>query len=132
MTQDLIAARRQDLENKIEELIALLDLIDGDPDLEDNGDAEPSIGSTPIVIGNEIAHDLEWAQADEHGIADRDALDLFQREGGFSSLNDIGWHFDGDGHRIGRKLLSDHVKDRRKLTKALERTRVSIGHGSTR
>ncbi|WP_167669533.1 recombinase family protein [Rhizobium lusitanum] len=72
-----------------------------------------------MIIGNKIELDLEWAPADEHGIADHDALHLFQQEGGFS-----GSRFDGDGHHIARKLLRSHVKDQRKLAKALVRTRV--------
>lgn len=121
----ILQHRRAELESRIEEMIELLDVIDGDPDIEDNGDDEPSIGSTPMLIGNKIEHDLEWAQADEHGIADDDALHLFQQEGGFS-----GSRFDGDGHHIARELLSDHVKDQRKLAKALVRTRVSPSCGS--
>ncbi|MHB1104424.1 MAG: hypothetical protein ACYC0C_16935 [Devosia sp.] len=35
---------RQRLETEIERLIGLLDFIDGDPDLEANGDLEPSLG----------------------------------------------------------------------------------------
>ncbi len=32
---------RSRIENTIENLLALLDVIDGDPDMEDSGDAEP-------------------------------------------------------------------------------------------
>jgi hypothetical protein len=32
------------IEQRIEELIELLDFVDPDPDLEDNGDSEPSLG----------------------------------------------------------------------------------------
>lgn len=51
---------RVKLEAKIEELIALLDVIDGDCDLEDNGDAEPSISSPVIMINGKPECDLEW------------------------------------------------------------------------
>lgn len=53
--------RRAELEARIEELIALLDTIDGDADLEDNGDDEPSIASIPKCSPNSAAaeHDLE-------------------------------------------------------------------------
>lgn len=57
--------RRAALEAYIEELIALLDCLDGDDDLEDNGDLEPSLGSSPHVIGNEIAYDLELDVCDD-------------------------------------------------------------------
>ena len=35
---------RRTIEAEIERLIALLDGIDGEPDLEENGDCEPSLG----------------------------------------------------------------------------------------
>lgn len=57
--------RREIVEACIEQLIALLDLLDGDPDLEDNGDLEPSIGSTPLFVGNQCLHDLEFDDADD-------------------------------------------------------------------
>ena len=41
MNQRVIITTRRRLEAKIEELIGLLDILDGDPDLEDGGDAEP-------------------------------------------------------------------------------------------
>ncbi|MCQ1778221.1 hypothetical protein NOJ05_13520 [Neorhizobium galegae] len=41
MNQRVIITTRRRLEAKIEELIGLLDFLDGDPDLEDGGDAEP-------------------------------------------------------------------------------------------
>lgn len=48
--------RRAELEARIEELVALLDLIDGDENLEDNGDLEPSFGwlSTSAAGSNMI------------------------------------------------------------------------------
>jgi hypothetical protein len=36
---------RKDLEASLERMLSVLDAMDGDPDLEDNGDGEPSIGS---------------------------------------------------------------------------------------
>lgn len=42
-----IPTRRQKIEAEIERLIGLLDAWDGDPDLEDGADDEPSLGSTP-------------------------------------------------------------------------------------
>ncbi|EUB95568.1 hypothetical protein PMI07_002056 [Rhizobium sp. CF080] len=41
MNERVIITTRRRLEAKIEELIDLLDMVDGDPDLEENGDAEP-------------------------------------------------------------------------------------------
>ncbi len=43
-----IPPTREAIENEIERLIALLDATDGDCDLEDGGDDEASLGSTPI------------------------------------------------------------------------------------
>jgi hypothetical protein len=60
----ILELRRSELETRIEELIALLDTLDGDPDLEDNGDAEPSIGNTPHCSVNGIEHDLELDLSD--------------------------------------------------------------------
>lgn len=48
MNEQVLLTRKR-LEAKIEELIEMLDLLDGDPDLEDNGDLEPSLGSTPYL-----------------------------------------------------------------------------------
>jgi hypothetical protein len=55
---------RAELERHIEEMIALLDLMDGDTDLEDGGDDEPSITSPAIAIGNRIENDLEFETDD--------------------------------------------------------------------
>ena len=67
---------RADLEHLIEEAIAALDLLDGDVDLEDNGDLEPSLGHymCGIVDGEEECED-EGAQCDDEGhgdVADRE------------------------------------------------------------
>jgi hypothetical protein len=55
---------RAELERHIEEMIALLDIMDGDTDLEDGGDNEPSITSPAIAIGNRIENDLEFETDD--------------------------------------------------------------------
>lgn len=68
--------RRTELEARIEEMIALLDLLDGDPDLEDGGDYEPSLGVPGCRVKGKFECDLEEDPA-ELGIADRDALNLF-------------------------------------------------------
>jgi len=54
--------RRSELERRIEELIALLDLLDSDPDLEEGGDDEPSIGSRAIRLGSRIEEDVEFVE----------------------------------------------------------------------
>jgi len=67
--------RRSELEARIEEMIALLDLLDGDCDLEDGVDAEPSFCSRPFIVNGRPEYDLEDDPA-ESGIADEGALSL--------------------------------------------------------
>lgn len=72
----LLQTQRWRLEQKIEELIELLDLVDGEPDLEDTGDDEPSAGDKAYVSRCGTAHyDLEEDPA-ESGIGDHDAFSL--------------------------------------------------------
>lgn len=56
--------KRQMIETMIESLIALLDAADGDCDLEDNGDHEPWIDSTPMYGASGPVYDLEFDDAD--------------------------------------------------------------------
>lgn len=79
---------RKALEDWIEEMIDALDLMSSDPDLEDgdageeNGDTEPSLGSTQIMNQERWSEGTPagWWDADreqdpaESGIADSDAL----------------------------------------------------------
>lgn len=133
--------RREELETRIEEMIALLDILDGDCDLEDNGDAEPSLGGPSLYGPQGLEHDLEGDTSDDElplGWGNPQ-LGKFDFPEGWSATDaengathmpfddDRGWS--GDGHHIGRKLLRDHVKDKRKLAKALAATRVSPGYG---
>jgi hypothetical protein len=67
---------RKSIENEIERLIALLDAVDGDCDLEDDGDDEPSIGSTPICVRGAIQHDLELETSDYEPNGDEDEPEL--------------------------------------------------------
>jgi hypothetical protein len=62
--------RRQALEAKIEEMIALLDLLDGDPDLEDSGDTEPSLGEAGLITASGVECDLEWDTSDAEPAGD--------------------------------------------------------------
>lgn len=64
MTLHSIELTRARLEAQIEDLIALLDLVDGDCDLEEGGDLEPSIGSPGRWIGNRVEDDLEFETDD--------------------------------------------------------------------
>lgn len=60
-----IEITRARLEAKIEELIALLDMVDGDCDLEDNNDAEPSLGTHGMAGRDRVEDDLEWDSSDD-------------------------------------------------------------------
>ncbi|CAN7170522.1 hypothetical protein [Rhizobium leguminosarum] len=91
--------RRAKLEAYVEELIALLDALDGDPELEDGGDDEPSFGCSRYFNGKSEC-DLEEDPA-ELGISDQDALHL--------EMQDLegNLQFDGGGQHIARKLLQE-------------------------
>lgn len=65
--RDLATTRRR-LEWKIAELIDLLDVIDGDPDLEETGDDEPWIGGAAYIGPNGVEHDLEQDEDSEHSL----------------------------------------------------------------
>lgn len=67
--------RRAELERRIEDMIALLDFLDGDCDLEDGVDEEPSFCSRPFIIDGRPEYDLEEDPA-ESRVADEDALRL--------------------------------------------------------
>ncbi|NTI41589.1 hypothetical protein [Rhizobium rhizogenes] len=137
----ILQHRRAELEARIEEMIGLLDVLDGDPDLEDNGDDEPSLGQSACSANGKPEYDLEADTSDdEHTLGWRnphigqyeppEGWSSFDGENGASTMPFYdNLRFDGDGHHIGRKLLRDHVKDRRKLAKALDATRVSPGIG---
>lgn len=70
MRQAPIEITRASLEAKIEDLIALLDMVDGDTDLEEGGDLEPSIGSLSVWIGSRFEDDLEFETDDYELSAD--------------------------------------------------------------
>ncbi|EYR82903.1 MULTISPECIES: hypothetical protein [unclassified Shinella] len=67
--------RRSELERCIEKMISLLDMMDGDCDLEDGADEEPSLSVRPSIINGRPEYDLE-ADPAESGIADQEAFDL--------------------------------------------------------
>ncbi|ACL55613.1 hypothetical protein [Methylobacterium nodulans] len=77
-------ARRRLIEDTIETLIAYLDEADGDPDLEDEGDDEPSLGSPErtaefgvTVIDGDRYHILSTSQIHwgDGGTMDREVED---------------------------------------------------------
>lgn len=125
--------RRAELEARIEELVALLDLMDGDEYLEENGDLEPSFGMAQYKRGR-LEYDLEEDNADAEpflGWSEHESLHNCNPNPCHDEFGPVtaGPKFDGDGHHIGRKLLRERVKDQRKLAKALDATRVAPGYG---
>lgn len=138
---------RSAIENEIERLIRLLDLLDGDCDLEDGADAEPSIESTPRIFGDRAEHDLELDSSDDEWSGDEHEPTL-----GWGNPRcgtpDIakGWHPsdasdeklnvtepdlvpDQEAADIARRLLRQVVKDHRKLATAISNTRLAVDGG---
>ncbi|MGR9169614.1 hypothetical protein [Rhizobium sp. KDH_Rht_773_N] len=116
----LVELRRSAVEALIEELIALLDAIDGDPDLEDNADYEPSLGSTAKCIGSECVEDLEFDDCDDEDGGDEEPTMGWSNPEGLRShvpdeaamIHDFDFDFeegalgfDGSGSRMARALL---------------------------
>ncbi|ANL34087.1 hypothetical protein [Rhizobium phaseoli] len=121
MIQEL---RREIVEAHIEELIALLDLLDGDPDLEENGDLEPSIGSAPLYVGSKCLYDLEFDDADDEDGGDAEGTLGWSNPSGLRAHirdeaeqlmapidNEEGpLGFDGSGVRIAKAQLKEHKR----------------------
>ncbi|WP_288427139.1 hypothetical protein [uncultured Agrobacterium sp.] len=82
MSLQPIELTRARLEARIEDLIALLDLVDGDCDLEEGGDLEPSIGSPGRWIGNRVEDDLEFETDDYELSADDTDISCGRLNGG--------------------------------------------------
>ncbi|ANL52836.1 hypothetical protein [Rhizobium phaseoli] len=121
MSQVVHKLRRKTVEACIEQLIALLDQMDGDPDLEDGGDAEPSIGSIPRLVGNQFLEDLELDDCDdEEGGDDEPAMGWPNPEGLRIHIQEEARQiacivsdegalgFDGSGARMAYAMLSHY------------------------
>jgi hypothetical protein len=78
----ILALRRQFLETWIEEAIRLLDELDGDCDLEEGGDMEPSVPSTPRLIMGRVLDDLEFDTSDYEPLADDSDYSVGRLAGG--------------------------------------------------
>lgn len=112
LNRELIEARCEALADQMHELIALLDDLDGDPDLEDGGDTESNIGGMVRHSPDGTALDECELDPAESGIADFDALQ--SEEFCFSGL-----HFDGSGTDMARQMLADRdVRGARKFAVA--------------
>lgn len=66
--------RRSELERRIEEMIALLDIMDGDPDLEDCGDADWSGDGVTEALRMIEASPAASRRADEYADTPRPPL----------------------------------------------------------
>lgn len=105
--------RRAKLEAHIEQMIALLDELDGDPDFEEGGDDEPSIGAFGRISKHGLQYDLEDDQSDSEpdlGWSNpRFPGEDFKMPEGWGgcdaqdTCSSVG--FRGDGQRIARKML---------------------------
>ncbi len=137
---------RSTIENEIERLIRLLDLIDGDCDLEDGADAEPSIDSTPRIFGHCVEHDLELDICDDEWSGDEHEPTLGwnnprcgepDREEGWlpADVSDEKTYISepdlvsSDGAEVARQMLRQVIKDHRKLARALHASRQPVGYG---
>jgi hypothetical protein len=138
MRRTKLQRRREELEARVEEMIALLDLLDGDADLEpslaafmgsdDDREEENEHGGDILDQPHDPDTDLEYSLGWRNPtFGDADPMPGWSGIDGFDQGN--GLIFDGDGHHIARKMLRDVVSDHRKLRKALNATRVSPGYG---
>lgn len=119
--------RRSELERHIEELIALLDLLDDDADLEDEGDLEPSLG-WPEQFGlsalanvpehddreredenNEDGGDAEPEETDQNG----DEQDCCHSEDEFNPLQPD-MRFDGAGVDMAEAMIEANPSAQKK------------------
>ncbi|WP_017959977.1 hypothetical protein [Rhizobium leguminosarum] len=121
MSKAVQELRRETIEAYVEQLIALLDLLDGDPDLEDNADFEPSIGSTPQCFGNERFDDLEMDTADDEECGDDELTMGWSNPEGLRAhipeeaaqivdfdFDEGALSFDGSGNRMALATLISH------------------------
>jgi hypothetical protein len=111
MNQRVIITTRRRLEAKIEELISLLDLVDGDPDLEDENEHGGDIQDEPHDDEGEIEDSLGWpnpcgpGDAPMHDWSPTDEL-------GTNQFNVSDAKFDGSGYHVGRVMLAKAPKSR--------------------
>jgi len=115
---------RQEIEDEIERLIDMLDDFDGDPELEDGGDAEPSFGPGDYRNGR-MEYELEADTGEDKpflGWTEAQSLDGGQFTGTSpeGSDGDAGTRFTGHGIRAANAMLS---------ARGLRTVRVPIGYG---
>ncbi|MFK4770141.1 hypothetical protein [Rhizobium sp. ZW T2_16] len=137
---------RGKLERWIDEAIALLDLLDGDSDLEDGADAEPSIGSAPRIFENDAEYELELDSCDDEWSGDEHEPTLGwnnprcgepDREEGWlpADVSDEKTYISepdlvsSDGAEVARQMLRQVIKDHRRLARALYASRQPVASG---
>jgi hypothetical protein len=121
MSQVVQQLRRKAVEAYIERLIALLDLL-GDPDLEDNGDCEKSLCSTPICVGDRCIEDLELDDYDDEESGDEEPTMDWSNPDGLRihisgeakqitsfDFDNGPLRFDGSGNTIARMVLRQNT-----------------------
>lgn len=126
--------RRAELETRIEELIALLNDIDGDEDLEDGFDAEPSIGTACFVNGR-LEYDVEKDTADDEpdlGWSAPRCGNLDHAPGWLaidSSLEQSVSSYLGEGQHIAQDLIRKHIADPAMRERALQNLKLPPDFG---
>jgi hypothetical protein len=98
MNTTLLRLRRAEIEARVEDLISLLDLLDGDPDIEENGDEQdtgmpeswcPSRNSSWEAGSDFVLEDDEDSDDPEDGADDEPSL-------GWNAYGETGQTFDID------------------------------------
>ncbi|WFU09114.1 hypothetical protein QA646_17870 [Rhizobium sp. CB3090] len=130
---------RAELEARIEELIELLDLLDGDSDFEPYlADANPADEDREGGDVQDERHDALDEGDDEPDLGwgiprcgDLDIAEGWQPADSCLTLrtDEAYLDFNGDGYRVARELLRSGIKDKRLLARALDRTRLSVAYG---
>lgn len=114
---------RQRLEAAIERALAALDTLDGDENLEDGADDEPSVGAPFWGRGLTVEHDLERDDADEEpslGWAENLGQEPALLADGSDPDSPAPVRFDGKGARQANAML--HARQ-------LQTVRLPIGRG---
>lgn len=111
MNASLLRLRRAELEARVEDLISLLDILDGDPDIEENGD-ENDVGVAEGWRPSGYASgQVVITEDDEDGADDEDGGDTEPNgdETDHSPLSEeVGftcYGYDGSGVAIGEELV---------------------------
>ena len=121
MTYQQYEAVRAILSAEIDQLIYMLDLIDGDLDLEDDGTAEPDLPNEPDLgsLDNRLDQ-TQWGRIHETGLIDGEADHADQH--GKQTVDDEDGHDAEDDPSDQEMFLGS-------LDRAVDQTRWSVGSG---